>query len=112
MFDRLNEDVISIIVSTLSTRDALSLSATARRVHLVAKHQALSSIAMSSPRQIARICKYLLTDVEGRLRWPRNLTIWLCGPIREQASVNYLVALLSQARYIRTLFLSLAEAVI
>jgi len=109
MFDHLNEDVLAIIASTLSTRDALSLSATARGVHLVAKHQALSSISMSNERQTARICEYLLADVEGRLRWLRNLTIWAHYYTRDRASVNYLAAILSQAHNLKTLSLSPVE---
>ncbi|EED79516.1 predicted protein [Postia placenta Mad-698-R] len=71
----LNDDVLTTIVSDFTTKDSLQLSLVARRVHLLAKHQALSSVTMKSMQAVMRICTYMLDDVVGRLQWIRRLSV-------------------------------------
>ncbi|KAF9806652.1 hypothetical protein IEO21_08607 [Rhodonia placenta] len=71
----LNDDVLTMIVSDFTTKDSLQLSLVARRIHLLAKHQALSSVTMKSMQAVMRICTYMLGDVIGRLQWIRRLSV-------------------------------------
>ncbi|PCH43452.1 hypothetical protein WOLCODRAFT_164449 [Wolfiporia cocos MD-104 SS10] len=71
----LNDDALADITSFLSTRDALELSATVRRLHPIAKQHALSVILLDSPQKMRRVCAYLLEDIPGRLTWLRHLRV-------------------------------------
>ncbi|OSX63822.1 hypothetical protein POSPLADRAFT_1045011 [Postia placenta MAD-698-R-SB12] len=76
-FLSLNDDVLSLILSDLSTHDALQLSATARDVHFIAKQRALQEVKMTTNASAARICTYLLGDIPNRLHLVRDLTVRL-----------------------------------
>lgn len=76
----LDDDVLIHAVSDLSTNDALNFSLVARRVHLIAKHQALSCVTMKSIKCVSRICTYMLADVPGRLKWIRRLSVSVLPP--------------------------------
>ncbi|PCH40599.1 hypothetical protein WOLCODRAFT_16610 [Wolfiporia cocos MD-104 SS10] len=71
----LNDDALADITSFLSTRDALELSATAQRLHPIAKQHALSVILLDSPQKMRRLCAYLLEDIPGHLMCLRNLHV-------------------------------------
>ncbi|EED80685.1 predicted protein [Postia placenta Mad-698-R] len=71
---RLNEDVLTHIVSYLSTHDALNMSLTSRDIYTIAKRHALSVVTMRS-NAIVRICTYMLDDIPGRLHWVRELQV-------------------------------------
>ncbi|EED82714.1 predicted protein [Postia placenta Mad-698-R] len=109
----LNDDVLAMIVSDFTTKDCLQLSLVARRVHLLAKRQALSSVTMGSVQAVKRVCRYMLEDVVGRLQWIRRLSVsalipdqgsgrssdflrrvW---PRKEPIAMGLLVSLLKQA---------------
>lgn len=71
----LNQDVLSVILSYLSSHDALKLSTTTRSIHYIAKCRALSVIEMHSSKQLRKISKYLLGDISGRLHHLRHLIV-------------------------------------
>lgn len=71
----LYDDVLSVIVTFLSPRDALQLSCTTRSVHHVAMRQVLSSVIIRNSRDVLTICPYLLADVHSRLHHVQKLEI-------------------------------------
>ncbi|GBE90251.1 hypothetical protein SCP_1901000 [Sparassis crispa] len=56
----LDIDILFMIISLLSTKDALALSLTSREVHLFAKQHALSSVKLTSPKQLSKFCDSML----------------------------------------------------
>ncbi|KAH9932569.1 uncharacterized protein B0H18DRAFT_986285 [Fomitopsis serialis] len=54
---------------------ASELSLASRRIHPLAKRQALSTIDIKWAEQVKRICRYLLADVPNRLHFVRALTV-------------------------------------
>lgn len=87
----LNDDVLAMIVSDFTTKDCLQLSLVARRVHLLAKRQALSSVTMGSVQAVKRICRYMLEDVVGRLQWIRRLSVSVWIPDKGSGRYEWLV---------------------
>jgi len=71
----LNEDVLFVIVSFLSAKDALKLSTTARGIHHIAKRHGLSEVTLLSPAHIAKVAAYMLADVPNRLLYLRKLEL-------------------------------------
>ncbi|KAI0941024.1 hypothetical protein AcV7_003243 [Taiwanofungus camphoratus] len=71
----LNDDVLSIILSHLSTQDAFNLSATARGLYSVAMRRALYTVALCSPQQLSAFCESMFADVPNRLHSLRNLEL-------------------------------------
>ncbi|KAF9812977.1 hypothetical protein IEO21_05862 [Rhodonia placenta] len=71
---RLNEDVLTHIVSFPSTHDALNMSLTSHDIYTIAKRHALSVVTMRG-NAIVRICTYMLDDIPGRLHWVRELQV-------------------------------------
>ncbi|OSX60624.1 hypothetical protein POSPLADRAFT_1058789 [Postia placenta MAD-698-R-SB12] len=82
----LNQDVLSMIVSYLSTWDALRLSETCRGILCIARNQALSSVTLGvnrpfnptgtdNPHEGQLFCLYVLADVPGRLHRVRRLGV-------------------------------------
>ncbi|KAH9835115.1 uncharacterized protein C8Q71DRAFT_908323 [Rhodofomes roseus] len=79
----LNDDVLSIILAHLSTRDACQLTMTCRTGHALAMPQFLSEVKFLciSPRSAGRIrqfCAFMLADPERRI--PCLRTLRLLGP--------------------------------
>ncbi|CCL99496.1 uncharacterized protein FIBRA_01514 [Fibroporia radiculosa] len=104
---RLNEDILTEIVSYLHTRDALHLSTTARGLHQVAKRQALSEIWLFRPEETIRICTYMLADIQGRIMCVRKLSVRShgIGEYHDQASTHWqlLADFLEHAHNLRSL---------
>lgn len=63
----LNADVLWNIVSFLDAPDARELSRTNRIFHIVAKHQALTSVTLHSLASVIKFCRYFLGDMSHRL---------------------------------------------
>lgn len=98
----LNQDVLSMIVSYLSTWDALRLSETCRGILCIARNQALSSVTLGAnrpfdptgtdnPHEGQLFCLDVLADVPGRLHRVRRLevhtSIWRYSPAPQRGYV-------------------------
>lgn len=114
----LNEDALVSIVSYLDASDARQLSLTAHgAVHVVAKHQALTSVAVHSIANTTRFCIYILTDMPHRLPALHALEVdtrWIMdGPVTEEerlAVASLLANVLERANNLRRLALTGTEA--
>lgn len=97
-----NQDVLSMIVSYLSTWDALRLSETCRGILCIARNQALSSVTLGAnrpfdptgtdnPHEGQLFCLDVLADVPGRLHRVRRLevhtSIWRYSPAPQREYV-------------------------
>ncbi|KAH9926479.1 uncharacterized protein B0H18DRAFT_344040 [Fomitopsis serialis] len=71
----LNEDTLSMIISYLSSRDARQLSLVSRGLHLLAKHQALTSVSLYSVEKALKFSIYMLKDMRHRLPMLRELQL-------------------------------------
>ncbi|KZT67332.1 hypothetical protein DAEQUDRAFT_767240 [Daedalea quercina L-15889] len=71
----LNDDVLTNIVSFLRCRDALSLSATARHIHDIAKRRVHAAAELHFPMQTPLFCAYMLADVHSRALRLQSLTV-------------------------------------
>ncbi|KAH9932568.1 uncharacterized protein B0H18DRAFT_986283 [Fomitopsis serialis] len=115
-FVNLNDDSLSLVVSFLSQCDALRLSLTSRRIHPLAKRQALSAIDIKTIAQLERICNYLLADVTSRLYFVRTLKvskvafgIW-SGEAGDFSAAHLLADVLEQTSHLQTLWLDAVGA--
>ncbi|KZT73432.1 hypothetical protein DAEQUDRAFT_722046 [Daedalea quercina L-15889] len=71
----LNEDALATVVSHLDASDAHQFSLTARAVHVLAKHQALTSVTLYHSVNTTAFCRYILTSMPHRLFALRTLEI-------------------------------------
>ena len=71
----LNDDVLTNIVSFLGCRDALSLSATSRHIHDIAKRRVHTTVELRYPAQTPLFCAYMLADVPNRAQRLQSLTV-------------------------------------
>ncbi|KAL6309337.1 hypothetical protein BKA93DRAFT_821666 [Sparassis latifolia] len=71
----LDIDILFMITSLLSTKDALALSLTSREVHLFAKQHALSSVKLTSPKQLSKFCDSILGGAPSCWNWLRKLDV-------------------------------------
>ncbi|KAH9832549.1 uncharacterized protein C8Q71DRAFT_860937 [Rhodofomes roseus] len=113
----LNDDVLTNIVFFLSCRDALSLSATARHIHYIAKRRVHTSAELHFPMQTPRFCAYMLDDVLDRAQRLQTLTVTskalsVDGGAfsADSSSADALADLLEQTTNLRTLSLGCASA--
>lgn len=66
-FLQLNEDALLSIVEYLDCYDAIHLSEVASAVHVVAKHQALTSVDIHSRIALVKFCRYMLGPMNHRI---------------------------------------------
>ncbi|KAH9830432.1 uncharacterized protein C8Q71DRAFT_785796 [Rhodofomes roseus] len=74
-FLSLNDDVLAVLVSYLSSQDARQLSYTTRAVHVVAAHRALQFVSLRSFSTVVRFCAYMLGKMQHRVFALRELRI-------------------------------------
>ena len=72
----LNQDSLSLIVANLDSKDARSLSSTARVFHAVAREHALKDVTLRSFTNVVKFCNYMLHDARDRLPSLRALRIY------------------------------------
>ncbi|GBE89639.1 hypothetical protein SCP_1603030 [Sparassis crispa] len=117
----LNDDILSLIAALLSSRDALSLSRTSRKVHVMAKRHALSTVELTSSGQLAAFCTYMLCDVSTHLLCLRSLKVTLSAVgVEDEGMIDYasfnsaslLAALIGQASRLRCLSISCLDELI
>lgn len=109
----LNDDVLSLIDTQLSQRDAAQLMRTSRALKGQARRRVLSSSKVTAPSQILRFYKFLVEEDDGyRLQCLQKLTIYRSNlPINEPAGgyPPLLAHILRQARSLHTLVVSSTE---
>lgn len=71
----LNQDSLALIVANLDSRDARSLSSTARIFHAVARERALKDVTLHSFANVIKFYNYMLHDAQDRLPSLRALRI-------------------------------------
>ena len=103
----LNDDVLGLIVSQLSTRGATQLSLTSRALHELAVRRLLSSLKVTAPLQTHRFHKFLVEDGGYRIKYLQKLTIYRSNLRDYEPEDGYspLVHILGLAQNLRALVL-------
>jgi len=116
----LNEDVLSEIVSYLSTQEALDLMLTSRSLQFIAERRVLSVVTIESWRvgRLMKFCIYMLANGACRLSHLRVLDISVVsrafrkGGEEARDCARLLASLLEQAHNLRHLALAAVEALL
>jgi len=116
----LNEDVLSEIVSYLSTQEALDLMLTSRSLQFIAERRVLSVVTIESWRvgRLMKFCIYMLANGACRLSHLRVLNISVVsrafrkGGEEARDCARLLASLLEQAHNLRHLALAAVEALL
>ncbi|GBE88832.1 hypothetical protein SCP_1402390 [Sparassis crispa] len=113
----LNEDALLLLVSFLSSQDALRLSETSRKVHLIGIQQALSSVTLTMPHQLPLLHKFLLCPSAGhhilflrhlRTRW----NVWGVNARPDFSNIALLADILEQALRLKSVCLHIFDELI
>ncbi|KAH9930210.1 uncharacterized protein B0H18DRAFT_142853 [Fomitopsis serialis] len=113
----LNDDVLTNIVFFLGCRDALSLSATARHIHPIAKRRVHTAVELHFPMQTPRFSAHMLADVHNRAQrlqclmvTSKALSVDGGAFSADSSSADALADLLEQTTNLRALSLGCASA--
>ncbi|KZT07108.1 uncharacterized protein LAESUDRAFT_132873 [Laetiporus sulphureus 93-53] len=91
----LNADVLTYLLSFLSTKHAFWLSLTTKQIHTLAMQQVYRVITLKHPEHVAEVCTLLLRDPTNRLAYVRELRIGGSAlDNAEQAVANQIVDVL------------------
>ncbi|KAL6307053.1 hypothetical protein BKA93DRAFT_823524 [Sparassis latifolia] len=71
----LDLDVLFMITFLLSSKDALALSLTCRQIHSFAKQHALSSVRLTSTKQLGKFCDSMFDGAPSCWNWVRRLDV-------------------------------------
>ncbi|KAH9924045.1 uncharacterized protein B0H18DRAFT_1212000 [Fomitopsis serialis] len=109
----LNEDVLRIIAEMLSATQCIPLSSVSRDLHAIARQYVFASITVRSEEQLVKIHDHLIRNIDNRLLWPRELTIY--GPTEMPPAapvIDALVGIFEHAQELRFLEVHDCESLI
>ncbi|KAH9924047.1 uncharacterized protein B0H18DRAFT_1120122 [Fomitopsis serialis] len=110
----LNDDILRIIAEMLFVAQCIPLSIVSRDLHAITRQYVFASITIRSEEQLVKMHDHPIRNVDNRLIWPRELTIY--GPTEnarwECPAIDALVGIFEHTRELKALGLHWSEAMI